>query len=266
MYRRAAIASLRMLCFVAAAAGSSACSSPSGDPPKPSGATTLGQGLRIRDVGNPAAPTHPKDGAQVDITGAAILWVDTFDETGDGKSIGTVFVQDFGSQAPYSGISVYAPAYIPADLRVAPGDVLDFNGQYREMTSIGNAHFPPNQFFVQLSKPVATFRFEYRTSGPTVIPPTDLDDFDKGRQWASMLVTVTDVTVLAGAFDTSGKRVSYALDNTAGAASISNELFDLKSDAYPAGTKFKSVTGIVTWFFSYHLAPRSKDDLVVATP
>ena len=264
MYRSAgpAFASVCLL-SLASLASLAACSS-TGDPPAPGASTPLGPGLRIREVANPTAPTHPRDGAQVSVTGAALLWIDTFDETQDGKSRGTVFVQDVGSQAPYSGISIFAPAYIPADLRVAPGDVLDFNGQYKEMGSIGSAKFPAGQFLIQLSKPVSTFRFEYRAPDPAVVPLTDLDDFDKGRQWSSMLVTVNDVTLVSAALDSSGKRVTYLLDSTANAVSISNELFDLKLDAYPAGTHFKSVTGIVTWFFSYHIAPRSKDDLVVA--
>jgi hypothetical protein len=264
MYRTAGLAFASVCLLSIELLSLTACSSSHGDPPAPGGSTPLGQGLRIRDIGNPASPTHPRDGAQVNVTGAALLWIDAFDETQDGKSRGTVFVQDVGSQAPYSGISIFAPAYIPADLRVAPGDVLDFAGQYKEMSSIGSAKFPANQFLIQLSKPVSTFRFEYRAPDPTVVPLTDLDDFDKGRQWSSMLVTVNDVAIVAAALDSSGKRVTYTLDTAANGVAISNELFDLKLDAFPVGTHFKSVTGVVTWFFSYHIAPRSKDDLVVA--
>jgi hypothetical protein len=251
------------------------CSAGSGDPHAVVTPDPLGQGLRIRDIANPSLATHPKPvqnpvggvlvNAPVTLTGATILWNDTFDETGDGKSRGTVYAQDIGPQdppVPYSGVGIFSPAYVPADLRIAPGDVLDFAGPYEELASIGTAKFPAGQVLSQLSKPVGTFRFEYKVPDPAVINVADLSDYTKGRQWLGMLVTVQNVTAGPGGTDTSGRRVTYPLGNTTNAAAISNELYDLKQTAFPAGTQFKSVTGIVTWFFSYHIAPRTPADLV----
>jgi hypothetical protein len=254
------------------------CTGQTGDPNSTPAPTVLGSGNRIRDVADPASAAHPMDNEPngphptVNITGAALLWIDTYDETSDGKSIGTVYIQDVGSNAPFSGMSAYKPAYVPADLRVAPGDVLDFRGWYQELIGVGTAKFNPGQVLPQLAKPVSLFRYEYQAPTPTVIDPTDLNDYTKGRKWESMLVTVTNVTLFA--FTGLKGRVTGPItaDTSQNAVTVSNELVPIApSDPvnnipgdYPPGTKFASVTGIVTWFFSYHIAPRTKADLVVA--
>ncbi len=267
-----------------------ACSSLTADPPAPYTPSALGPGSRIADVQSPTSRTYKEaianvNGVDVDVTSTVVSWIDTFDETRDGKSVGTVYVQDLGSQAPYSGISLYEPNYVPADLRAVPGDVLDLVGPYQELRSVGTAIFNPGTTLPQLAKPVATFRYEYPPSNPTVVALSDLDstNYLKGRQWEGMLVTVQDVTVAAGATDTttvcptaadggtSGCRVTYLMGQgdasiAISAAAITNELYDLRAWTYPAGTHFKSVTGIVTWFFSYHIAPRCPADLCTQEP
>jgi hypothetical protein len=241
------------------------CGSQNGDPVADAGADPLGPGMRVRDVGNPNLKSHPASGASVNVTGASVLWVDTFDETANGKSRGTVYVQDVGSQDPYSAISIYSPSYIPASLRISPGDVMDFIGQYTEQASIGTAVFTAPDVLPQLSKPIGTFRYEYKTPDPLVIDPLDLNDFATGRKWMSMLVTLKNVSITAFANDGKG-RVTAPIVNSAGqitAGTISNENYNLLVTDYAPGTTFTSVTGIVTWFFSYHIAPRTAADLVV---
>src|SRR5258708_6654863 len=95
----------------------------------------LGNGERIAAVQSPSSPSYQQaiassktttnPGVNVDVSSVVVTWIDTFDETRDGKSKGTVYVQDVGSTAAYAGISVYQPNYVPADLRPLPGDVLD---------------------------------------------------------------------------------------------------------------------------------------------
>jgi hypothetical protein len=240
---------------------------PSSRPPSP-----LGTGLRIAQVQDPASKQYAPN-TTVDVSGTVVLWVDTFDETHDGKSVGTVFVQDVGytggAPIPYSGISVFQPSYVPADLRLLPGDVLDFVGPYQEVTSIGTAMFTPPQTLPQLAKPVGTFRYEFAVPQPTVVSLADLNDYKKGRQWEGMLVTLNDVYLGAFEVDSSGSRIDYPILPSSGAkqvlnnVAISNELYDLKSTDYKIYTHAKSVTGLVTWFYSFHIAPRSPADIVV---
>ncbi len=258
-----------------------ACNTLQADPPAPYQANPLGNGLRLAQVQDPGSPDHHACGSNVtgcqavSISSLAVTWLDTFDETMDGKSAGTLYIQDVGEPHPFGGIGCYEANYVPGDFRPIPGDVLDFTGPYQEATSVGAAMFDPMTFLPQLYKPVATARYEYQAPAPVMLTVNDLNEnspapdgnFAHARQYLQMLVTVPDVTVGAGGVDNSGKRVSYpALDANGQAipngVSISNELFDLKKDAFPAGTHFKSVTGIVTWFFTFHIAPRFPADFV----
>lgn len=252
--------------LLALAVGSSvvACGSRDGDQPVEVKPNPIGTGVRIRDV---VDPSKNMAGATVSISGAVVLTTDTFDETGDGKSRGTVYVQDIGSSAPYSGVSLFSPVFVPSSLRVVPGDTLDLVGQFVTVSAIGAAVFNPGEVLPQISKPTAYFRYEYKTPDPTEINLDDLKDFNAGYQWENMLVTVKDVTLCDGLANSKGRvtgPIATDCASSAGAANISNELMALQVNNYPPGTKFASITGVVTWFFSYHLAPRSPDDLVPA--
>jgi hypothetical protein len=268
--------SARPLLLVLAAAG---CSTVQGDPPAPYMPNPLGNGLRLAQVQDPGSPDHHACGSNVTgcqsvtVSSLAVTWLDTFDETKDGKSVGTLYIQDVGDPHPFGGIGCYETTYVPGDFRPNPGDVLDFTGPYQEAANVGAATFDPGTFLAQLYKPVATARYEYQAPPPVTLTTNDLNEnnpatdgnFTHARQYLQMLVTVKDVTVGAGGAN--GLRVAYpVLDANMQAipngVSISNELYDLKMDAFPAGTHFKSVTGIVTWFFTFHIAPRFPSDLV----
>ncbi len=267
MKRPLRLASLAMFALVAAA-----CSSPSGDPPStPPPPTPLGTGLRIKQVTDPSLPGHPNGKATplpaVTVTGAAVLGVDTFDETANGKSRGTVYVQDVGSQDPWSGISLYSPTFVPGDLRLAPGDVLDLAGNYQENDHIGTAVFPAGQVLTQLAKPIGTFRYEYQPPTPAAIDATDLDDYSKGAKWIGMLVVVKNINLDGIIKETSsstgaetGRRSGHLTPALKG--KVTNELIQL--DTAPANTRIATLTGIVTYFYDLHIAPRSQADIVFA--
>jgi hypothetical protein len=242
------------------------------DPASKPVSNPLGNGLRLAQVQDPKSPDY-KVNASANVTSAVCTWLDTFDETHDGKSIGTLYIQDVGSTAPYAGVGVYEPNYVPASLTVLPGDVLDVVGPYQESPSVGSAKFDAGTFLPQLYKPVGTFRYEFVPPPPVVITAADLlgtdANFPSGRKWLGMLVTINDVVIAAGT--QSSGRVTYLMGDASGDAgaitsssvSISNENYDLGSTDFPAMTHFKSVTGIVTWFYTFHVAPRTAADLVV---
>jgi hypothetical protein len=242
-----------------------ACGDRENDSPLDAGTpTVLGSGYRIHEISDPSAPTHAANLAIVNVTGVVVVFVDNFDETKNGKSRGAVYVQDVGSQAPYSGMELYQPSYVPQDLRVAPGDVLDLNGQYQENKNIGSAVFPAGEVLPEIGKPTSTFRYEYKAPDPLVISPADLHDYNKSRRWMAMLVTVQNVTLGADLTDDGKGRVTAPLQQ---GGVVSNELYDLKVGTFTAGTKLKSITGIVTYFCvgspcDLHVAPRSADDIV----
>lgn len=249
-----------------------------GDPPGQSQGGALGTGLRLHDVQDPA---NGNAGKYLDATGVTVLAVDTFDETGDGKSRGTIWVQDYGSTEPLSAVSIYSAVLVPSNLRLSPGDVVDLHGQYVELTAIGSNRFYPGSFLPQFATPTTKFRFE---GGPLVPRKIDLDDlakFDTGRQWISMLVTVDDVFASTPVVTDPGSgratvTLAKALPGTGSASepTMSNELCALDAKAIVhddkgalVGKKL-SVTGIVTFFatskaVNFHIAPRTLADVVV---
>lgn len=240
-----------------------ACSSPAGDPHSlPGDAGVLGTGMRLRQVQDPNAKLA---NSNVKITTVVVTAVDNFDETHDGKSRGTIFLQDADKSGPLAGISLFSPSFQPTSLRLGPGDVVDLDGQYSEQTKIGaTVDFTP-AFLPQMVKPVTTFRFEVGAPQPIVINLADLNSFTTGRQWIGQLVTVQNVTVLtapAGDSKNSGRVTANLGADPKTGAQISNELFDLPVNAFPANTTFKSVTGLVTYFFNLKIAIRSQADLV----
>jgi hypothetical protein len=231
--------------------------------------TALGSGQRIKQVADPTLPQHASLVNQsVNVTGASVLLTDTYDETSNGKSRGTVYVQDVGSTDPYSGTSLYSPTFVPGDLRLASGDVLDLAGQYQENKNIGAAIFPAPQVLPQISKPVATFRYEFDTPAPRVVDVNDLNDWNKGRQWLNMLVTVNNVTLIEDTADEGIRamksptgRVTAHFTSSSGAKLV-NELMPIAPGQYKANVPIKSITGVVTYFFELHLAPRTPADIV----
>jgi hypothetical protein len=239
-----------------------ACSTQAGDPHSTTEAGVLGSGMRLRDVQNPA---NKLAGSNVDVTTAVVTAVDNFDETHDGKSRGTIYLQDADKGGPLAAITLFSPSFQPTSLRLAPGDVVDLAGQYTEQTKIGTTvDFTPN-FLPQLVKPVCTFRFEVGEPKPIVIQLSDLASFTTGRQWIGQLVTVQNVTALtapAGDSKNSGRVTANLSSSAQNGPQISNELYDMQPTAFAANTTFKSVTGLVTFFFNLKIAPRSQADLV----
>jgi hypothetical protein len=263
-----------------------------GDPPADAGPpSTLGSGSRIDQVIEQYA--HPDSGVpyssastsgvNVYITGSAIVTIDDYDETHDGKSIGAVYVQDVvnGPSPPYSGIQLYKPTYSPANLIVTPGDVVDMTGLYQNYQYSGSSGgFAKDTFYPELSEPVVSLRFVYDVPPPTPIDPNDISAtvaaspdpkvFNQGVQWASILVEIDDVTLLTSYTDSAGRVTVYFSTPTFpnGVAEsdtgFANQLYDLDPDAgaYAPGTKYSKVYGVCNYFFTFTVSPRSLADFV----
>jgi hypothetical protein len=250
-----------------------------GDPHSNNGIPPVGgKDKRIRDIADPGVDGHADIVSTTQaVSGAIVIAVDSFDETQNGKSIGTIYVQDLGSKEPYSGITLFAPTFNPGNLAVSPGDVLDMRGKYTEAKTIGTTvTFAPDSVLPQISQPVATFRYETQVPEPLDIDAADLTDFKKGRRWMGMLVRVKNVTLQrdASADPASGRVTVDLSEGVAGAAkgcdaafpkpaSLTNDLFDVASMNLTKGTVLKSVVGVVGFFCNLKLAPRSKADIVL---
>ena len=264
-----------------------ACDTSVGDtsPPDAYVHSALGPGMHLRDVQNPA---NNLAGQTVDVTGAAVITVDNFDETHDGKSHGTVFYEDAdtppdATKALYDGISAYESTFVPANLVLAPGDVVEIFGQYTQQSSIGTTvTFPAGQFLPQFYKPQVSLIFETPMLQPVVITPADLINksadpttFAHARQYLGMLVQIQNITLpFAPVGDGCANpttswpatgctgRVHAELTTDTGSAELANELYNMLPSDFAGGTHFTSITGIVDYFYTFYLCPRSAADLV----
>ncbi|MBX3185469.1 MAG: hypothetical protein KF819_00585 [Labilithrix sp.] len=271
---------MRLAWIFAAALASLAlsCESQTGDRhsehgiPPPSGT-----GKSIRELRDPAVPGQAEQvGKSHDVTGVIVLAVDAYNETQD-NAVGTIYVQDVAGGA-YSGLTLFAPTFNPANLRVGPGDVLDMRAQYQELQRIPSATpvvFAPGSFIPQLVFPTATFRYETRVPEPTDIDVNDLADYATGGKWIGMLVRVKNVTLFEDALRANERGGRLAIDllppppNPQNGCDLpfpkvpelSNELFDLAEMKLTQGTTLKSVVGVVSFFCTLKIAPRSAADI-----
>lgn len=250
-----------------------------GDPPSKPLADVYGDGERLcktvlgaatwTDSGNTGSTgcAQPPDHA-VYVTGVTVVAVDRFDETGDG-AVGNYWVQDLDSQCaglPYSGVTIYGPSFSPPDLRVATNDVVDLNGSLTEFIGPSSSPFGQCRTLPEISGTMS-FRFDGADPpAPVTIDVKDLKSYDTARQWIGMLVKVENVTLTDNGKN-SGGRYTAPMDVGGGVVQsdvpkITNELYDIEAEgpALVDATTYKSVTGIVTYFYGFHLVPRSPAD------
>lgn len=244
----------------------------------PSGANIVGNGLRLSQI-NDRAGAHPPDGTVVTVTGVSVIAVDTYDETADGDSFGNLYAQDLpvgGPTPEYGGITLFDSSFSPPTLRVAPGDVVDVRGTYDEFEGPSSSPFTcanaqdaeSCESLPEIVGGNLSLRFEGKVPEPRVIPLSELASYETGRKWIGMLVRVENVTAQSAGFKSSSGRFSVRLD-VAGVSdakklpTINNALLDVEGTKLPfdTGTKYKSVTGVVQYFYNFAISPRSKDDI-----
>lgn len=267
------------LAFTSSACSSSGGDGGTGDPPSVPLADVCGGGARLSDVVGPATWLQPGNQTSkgckfptdkhVNVKGVRVVEIDRFDETGKGAT-GNYYVEEgCGTDiGPYSGMTVYAPGFSPPDLRLATGDVVDVLGNLTEFPGPTSGGFPDCRTLPEIGGTM-TFRFELGPEiNPVTIPVVDLKSYEGARQWLGMLVRVENLKIATDASESSG-RLTAAIDVGGGISAgdvpyISNELFDLKNDGpeLKEGTTFESVTGIITYFYGFKLAPRSAADFV----
>jgi hypothetical protein len=253
------------------------CGSRDGDPPVNNGIPPAeGKDLRIRDVTDPSSDQKAQHLEIVSVSGVRVIAVDQHDETRDGRSRGTIYVQDLSPdpKVGYAGTSLFAPEFVPGNLKVGPGDVLDMRGTYQQNQGLGTTvTFAPGATLDQIARPVARFRYEDKPAQPVLIDVNDLSDYATGRRWLNMLVKVENVEIRGALVKAMSGRASAEITpgGTGGQiaceqpfpkpATITNELTDLESLDIRARTNVKSITGIVTYFCNLHLSPRSPADV-----
>jgi hypothetical protein len=246
-----------------------------GDPPSDPSSSKLGTGSRLSELLGPAtwleegnmdsvgcaAPTD----RTVHVTGVTVVAIDRYDETSEGQ-LGNYYVQDTALEPlPYSGVTVFSPSFSPPDLRLAEGDVADMNGVLMEFLGPSSGPFGDCKTLPEVGGTLS-FRLENGTRVAATISIDDLKSYDTARQWLGMLVRLENARISVVS-PSSGGRYTPSLDVGDGVPAsdvpkLSNELYDLEGEGPPlsVGQEFKSITGVVTYFYGFKLAPRSPDD------
>ncbi len=247
-----------------------------GDPPSEPPADEYGACARFHEIVGPATWVNPDDtmsagcasppDKHVCVSGMVIVAIDRFDETGEGQ-IGNYYVQDAGDDPPeYGGMTVFRPTFTPPDLRLFEGDVVDLNGLFTEFLGPTAGKFGQCRTLPEVSGTMG-FRFDgSRAVEPKVISVLDLKSYETARQHLGMLVKIENVTLTDDGANSSG-RYTAPLDvgggiSAADVPKISNELYDIEAEgpALTQGGTFSSITGIVTYFYGFKIAPRSAAD------
>jgi hypothetical protein len=258
-----------------------------GDEPGAPDSDAYGEGARIHEIVGAATWLDPDDpdslgcaevppDRAVDVSGTAVVAIDRFDETGGGQ-VGNIYVQDvLAEPLPYSGITVFDPGFSPPSLRIVEGDVTDLLGSITEFLGPSVGRFGFCMTLPELTGAMS-LRFEGAAIEPVVVDAADLESYEAARQWLGMVVTVENV-VLAEDPCEDMPRPLPCCDHPSGRCQVpfgsgeepptlTNELMDLRAalDAERAtldtGSVIPRVTGIVTYFYGVHVAPRSAADI-----
>ena len=243
-----------------------ACSEDGGgtDPPLPITSNAFGEGRSIASLLDPDLGRIPKENDNVQVTGVRVVHVDAFDETGGGQ-VGNVYLQDASlPPGPNRAVLAFDPVYSPPSYRAIERDVVDAEGPFQLFPRGDAVRLLPE---IVSAKLVARFDAVGGPLQPVEVPLGDFTSFETGKKWLSTLVTVTNVRVLTLSLPKTG-RASIQLDAGVGLEpinlpTINNELFDLGNAGLPIaeGQTIRRVTGLVTLFRNFSIAPRSAADI-----
>ncbi|TAK32426.1 MAG: hypothetical protein EPO40_02580 [Myxococcaceae bacterium] len=214
-------------------------------------------------------------GAPVEAHDLQVVAYDAHDETMNGN-IGTVYVQEMmpagntddpflpcplldDRSARVCGISTFRTLYSPLAYRPRPGDLVDVSGgTYDEFTCSGVCGSPPQPFPNGLFLPQVRMPTIANSGVAPLSPPIHVTLADLAAHNAALigaLVEVDDVTAVA-APDARGE---IALTTARSGPMITQEMTAIPGVV--AGTRWAHVVGVVSYFYSPKLIPRSLGDL-----
>ncbi|NUQ79842.1 MAG: hypothetical protein HUU21_40585 [Polyangiaceae bacterium] len=246
-----------------------------GDPHADPSKDALGNCPKISELVGPATWLNPKDEDSLNckvpadryvcVSGITVVAVDRYDETGDGAA-GNYYAQDtLAEPVPHSGMTIFAPSFSPPDLRLAPGDVTDLAGSLTEFLGPSSGRFGQCRTLPEISGAMS-LRFEGAATPAATIKLSELYTYEGARKYLGMLVRLENVAIGSNPTMSSGRySAPLKIDMTIPAADVpklSNELFPLQDLGLEKGSTFTSITGVITYFYGFKLAPRSAEDLV----
>jgi hypothetical protein len=290
---------LSALLVVGLPLAASACSGTgdggTGDLPSEPVGDAYGNGRPLDELFGEADWYDPTNAASIDcgspnprrtqLTGLTIIAVDTYDEVNDNRKGNIYAVQTPGKKGlqPYDAITLRTPSFTPPDLRVFPGEVVDASGNFVEFLGPPSSLFGYCETLPQIEGTV-TYRFDGGDIAPYPLVPASTADgsdrwavlksYEAARPFIGMLVRLENVKFNERREGVNGD-VTFPI-NVAEQGSVlqsdvpgvSNELYDIlgTGPAIPDGSTVASVTGILTYFYGFKIAPRGPSDIVREAP
>lgn len=220
-----------------------------------------GDDVKIQDIQDDAMPV----GTAVGLKGVVVTAIDTY-----GSRKGGIYVQE-PEGGEYSGIFVYLSGAAAADLEV--GQLVDVAGGVKdEFAWQGGGCDDGEEETDSLTEisPTEGGGITVTDAGDGTLPtPPELNAWDlsgldgaaEAEKWEGVPVTLTNIRALREpeGVDEDDPTLKELL--ISGPFSLSSSLTEL-SDSIAEGDCYSSVTGIVDWFFTYKLLPRTAADLV----
>lgn len=193
---------------------------------------------------------------------------------------GAMVVQEIDG-GPMSGVALFNPTVIPANLVLGPGDLVDVRGEYLEFClygadSIANSYCPAQDThrLTQLGSASVQRVGEAQPPEAIDISSADLLNAAHAEQYEGTLVRVSErLEVLACQPTDSQGRPNCCVGSYDRYGNLSLSAgFTLTNEFYTVDvgvTCMTSITGVVTWFGNdtdwgdYSLAPRSAEDVEI---
>ncbi|MBI5501803.1 MAG: hypothetical protein HY907_16290 [Deltaproteobacteria bacterium] len=224
-------------------------------PDRPGGAAS---DLTVPQVQNPADPEYPGTGSRVVLDDVIVTAVDNYDEDGSGR-VGNVWVAEPAGGA-WSGVQLFDPSVIPSRASLVPGDIVQAIGTLDEFVLLNPDGSPQDPAGTLTELSGASVQKIGETYAPlaTTIPEADLVPLGRdspnpaAEQWEDCLVRLENVE-MAGGYD------RYGEAPTSLGVAVASDLYLIPDLA--AGTRLRSLTGIVTYFFGFSLMPRGPQDV-----
>lgn len=251
--------------LVLALSTTAACRDSSGgdDTPMPDGSST-GDDVTIQEIQNDAMTP----GTPVTVRGVVVTAIDNF---GDRK--GDIWVQEPGG-GEFSGVQVYgAPLDQIATLQL--GDVVDITGAQK--AEFAHSTDTSGNTITELEPISGGMMTVTKISSGTPLEPTVVDAIAIGKltdfkarhaeweKWEGVLITVKDVAAQSApeCITSMGNcpDASYQRFDLTGDIVVQSALAAMPTPEVALGDCFTSVTGVVGYFFDYHILPRTTAEI-----
>jgi hypothetical protein len=212
-----------------------------------------GDEITITDLQDDRAAAHPAPGDRITVSDVVVIAVDDYDEDGAGR-VGSLWISEPGGGA-FSGVQLFNPSIVPARARLFPGDIVRAVGTVDEFVLLDDAGNPedPDGTLTELSDVSVTKIGETLPLEPIPVLEADFADPQDAERYEGCLIRIDNVRIRTG-YD------SYGEATTEGQMAIATDLYEIPGLA--PGSRYHSITGVVTYFFGYSLLPRGPDDVV----